>query len=313
MSDKQELKSSLEQLSQGLVEAFTPTLRLLADAVLFAPISLSSENEEEGIELVKLVTVFDTGRRYVPVFTEESGFNEWSNEKYQMLSLCGADLALSLPPSTHILVNPDEEHSVEFTAPEVEQLAHLDEVEEEISKTADVDELLEDITDILARFPGVEEGYFVESVEGETRGIVGLLTNGLNIEERFLLVCKIAELSRNEFGASSALDVFDDLHDENSSSWELFKAYTPFYEKVDNRKKELPEIEAVKLIDTIEAIPEDGYLDQEFSIPDPKDLEPEDIVELTDQVEIEASSESVDKLAFPKKRGFLGALFRGRR
>ena len=59
--------------------------------------------------------------------------------------------------------------------------------------------------------------------------MLGIILESMHSEERFLMIEGIAEIARKHFGEAGAIEVFDDLAEKNSSSWDLFSAERPFY------------------------------------------------------------------------------------
>ncbi|MCB0322227.1 MAG: enhanced serine sensitivity protein SseB C-terminal domain-containing protein [Bdellovibrionales bacterium] len=123
----------------------------------------------------------------------------------------------------------DPEDGLEFpaelfaTATEQDETLPLADAQSETDQEA----LLEELTQVLRRYPEVQEAYFQEN--SSEQAVLGLLSVELEPERRFLLIDQIAELSREYYGAAGAIEVYDDLELQSSHSWELFNAITPFY------------------------------------------------------------------------------------
>ena len=101
------------------------------------------------------------------------------------------------------------------------------------------------IATIVKMYPAVAEAYFLGSEGSHYGGLLGLLISGANTpesnkpgsnktaiwdtEQRFSLVEAIAELARELYGYAGAIEVYDDLANESSRSWDLFKSQQLFY------------------------------------------------------------------------------------
>lgn len=215
----------------------------------------------------------------VPVFTTEELFFEWTDGTHQCLSLSGADLILSLAENIGIVIDLKNVDCQYVTPHEVAELrSNLLGVTEEPApsqafKTQAVSEdpmstqsqsqswieewpkaparetnaetyqdLLSDLVSLLAEYPEVLEAFFLSSKDNsgvESEGILGLLNESLSTDRRFLLMARIAEVSRKHFGTVGALGVYDDLGNKNSSSWELFKTLAPFFVRNETKKDTL--------------------------------------------------------------------------
>ncbi|MCB0360556.1 MAG: hypothetical protein KDD44_12995, partial [Bdellovibrionales bacterium] len=87
---------------------------------------------------------------------------------------------------------------------------------------------------LVRGFPEIAEAYYLNAEHEHAEGVLGLLTYGMSSERRFQLIADVAELSRNVFGEAGAIEVYDDLHEPQSGSWELFQMLVPFYSASDN-------------------------------------------------------------------------------
>ncbi len=100
-------------------------------------------------------------------------------------------------------------------------------------------EIEERVRRTLLSYPAVVEAYYLGADEDGFGGLLGLLVSSdvegadWNTEQRFSLVEDVAEASRELFGYAGAIEVYDDLANESSRSWDLFKSHKLFYRKED--------------------------------------------------------------------------------
>ncbi len=104
--------------------------------------------------------------------------------------------------------------------------------------SANPEEIKQSLKTILEKYPEIVEAYYIHNVSGTTA--VGLVSENLLLESRFNLIEEVANISREFFGEAGLIEVFDDLASYSSSSWELFKTETPFYEKQKINKTSIP-------------------------------------------------------------------------
>jgi len=93
--------------------------------------------------------------------------------------------------------------------------------------------LEKDLSEILDSFNSVSEAYILEHNSPHSEIILGLLAKNGTGDERFRVIESVALLSKQIFGYAGAIEVYDDLHDTHSSSWDLFKMIPPFFTKQD--------------------------------------------------------------------------------
>ena len=278
MGDDAVLESLLHRVREGDAQSELALLGHLAAATVFVP---AFEVQDDSItSKVKVATFAQDRRRLIPAFTDRVSFEVWAAARYECFPIIGANLALSLPEGTWIVLNPGQPGMLELAPALVTQIPEapepdpsvpipdesdhrariqqpseytdlldeglspyefviqddadggLDELSEFTARPDALENLNERICSICATFPEVEEAYLQCDPIGETcQCVVGLLTSGLDAERRFLLIDKIAELSRELLGSAGALEVYDDLDVKTSRSWELFNALSPIYEK----------------------------------------------------------------------------------
>ena len=92
-----------------------------------------------------------------------------------------------------------------------------------------VAEVTSELRQVLVNFAEVQEAYYQEVDSDHTHAVIGLLSNRVTAEKRFHLIDDIAEISRKYYGVAGAIEVYDDLDNTTSASWDLFKAIAPFY------------------------------------------------------------------------------------
>lgn len=111
----------LEAVARGDVEQLDTLLQLLIDALVFLP------NREEDSKQVRLSVPVVTlpGRTLVPVFTTKELFSDWAGGFYGCLNLPGADIAMSIPDDTWIIVNPGSASEIELSPEEICKLVRL--------------------------------------------------------------------------------------------------------------------------------------------------------------------------------------------
>lgn len=259
----------LGRVACGERELLPTLLSRLAEQVVYAPFSIIVDvGDGLGTQKAKTITLSDNGLRSIPAFTSEEFLNEWAGETaYECLPFSGADLALIVPSGTGITFNPGRRDAVRLSPVEVQQLASIEPTllcepeqrEGELPTAEDLasDEILvadeviadagqdlpsraqeaapldlvilRDLTELLAQYPEVKEAYFLETHEEYSEAILGLLTDGLSVERRFVIITEIGEIARAYYGYAGAIECYTDLHAPHTSSWELFKLLNPFY------------------------------------------------------------------------------------
>lgn len=104
--------------------------------------------------------------------------------------------------------------------------------------SADAEEIKQSLKEALEKYNQIVEAYYIHNDSGTTA--LGLVSENLTLENRFNLIEEVANISREFFGEAGLIEVFDDLASYSSSSWELFKTITPFYEKQKVNKSSVP-------------------------------------------------------------------------
>jgi len=125
--DERVVDAYLENIAGGQTEYLSDLLLQLSDEILFTPVlSISNPDNAAGANVIKVATFSSAGRRIVPTFTSEENFIEWSAGKHQCFSVAGADLAISLPPNTWLVINPGKPASCELSPEQVAVVAASD-------------------------------------------------------------------------------------------------------------------------------------------------------------------------------------------
>lgn len=254
----------VKEALKGGGEARLMLLREFANQMAVLPVvSYSSESDGPERKKISVATTMIAGRRQVPVFTSEDCFFAWTDGTHQCFSLLGADIAMTLPPESYLLINPGQRYSIELTPDEVRQVAdnNFPVIETKVASALNVEddsaavneepvenniieikqtereslsipgreEVISALNKLFEEFKSISEAYFVETGGRYNGPVLGLLTKNLNTEGRFLIIEKIADLSRRLYHEAGAIEVYDDLHSASSSSWELFNAEEPIY------------------------------------------------------------------------------------
>lgn len=229
------LNSLLAEIAEGAESSRPQFLSALAGHILVVPVMKAASNEqiEKSLEVVKVPTFTARERNLMPAFTDVALFEQWSQGRYDSVTLMGIDISLVMPPATWLVINPGSETSTQISP---EELSTLDAASrDDATSVGDgerdgVRNLAEsDLRSCFARYPEIEEAYLEPSPSGSGEAVVGLMCSDLKPDRRFMLMAEIAEISRNAFGLAGAIEVFDDLHAEGSRSWDLFKGHSPFY------------------------------------------------------------------------------------
>lgn len=120
----------------------------------------------------------------------------------------------------------------------------LDEFSEKIKSRFDISNLEEELRSLFPSFQRIEEAYLLEHSSPHSELVLGLLIKDWIEDERFRIIESIAMISKQIFGYAGAIEVYDDLYDSHSNSWDLFKMISPFYvnEKISTSLAEKIEV-----------------------------------------------------------------------
>lgn len=227
-------------------------LSVIAENTIYVP------GIEEN-EAIRVATFSHEGKEIVPSFSTEENYESWGDNSYNCLPVFGADLAITLPTNVFLLIDPGKESYVELTPEDLDKLSVIASDKYEDVELNDDNKMLKQAIDdggsfatkdsiaklkatgiekageqlkmIFVDLFKIDEAYIVP-VSGQEPGIVlGILTSKQGEQKRFEMIEEIAKISRSCFGRSGAIEVYDDLAEEDSNSWELFKHVTPFYVK----------------------------------------------------------------------------------
>lgn len=261
-----ELEQYLTKFSLADGYRFNVLSSLFSRHVLFTPIVSSIDlGDQRQTKKFRVVTFYQGRQCLIPTFTSEDFFESWNATRYDCLCVVGGDLLLTLPSKTYLLVNPETPDAVELSPEDITRLVMLDSENQEGKETglqnrnktrektdfsrvvselspsgnASVffhgevgklaSQVLVDLVLIFKRYPEIQEAYASDSDQGGRGMVLGLLTTPFFPERRFLLITEIAELSRQHYGLAGAIEVYDDLDEPYSNSWELFNTLAPFY------------------------------------------------------------------------------------
>lgn len=113
----------------------------------------------------------------------------------------------------------------------------IDELSAKAHARFDISKLERELINIVSSYSGVEEAYLLEHASPHSELILGLLVKDWVEDERFRIVESVAIVSKDMFGYAGAIEVYDDLNDTHSSSWDLFKMIPPFYTRETNAEE----------------------------------------------------------------------------
>ncbi len=265
------LEDFLKKIAHGDREHVDFALSLLSSDLLITPVTYEEVGANKQTKKIRVVTFFENDKKIIPTFTTEDYLFEWAGSKYQSFSLPGADLSLSLPADAYLRINPGTDHAVELTPEEVKRLSQAAPVslqtpappKEEIAPQETVvaspsspstvkvektkDQLLGDLRFLLERYSEVTKAYFVAMQREHSEAVIGLVTERMSPERRFLLMADVAEVSRIYFGTAGAMDVYDNVDFKSLNARNIFDNLEPFYERKETRikKKDSPLREAL--------------------------------------------------------------------
>lgn len=237
------LDTYAEQITKGSEVRMRSLVSLLGNQLLFTPANESFDvPDSEGKRTVRVVSIEIMGRKVVPTFSERALFDLWNSEdgeSHECLEVSGGDLALAMPDDAGLLLNPGHKHEVFFEPQDVRELAVSpddaeslpDGVEDRVDpeRAECLQRLFLDLTLLLQNTKEVAEAYYLDTEASEIEGSLGLFTDALEEDVRFSLMQQLGKLSKEHFGAAGALDIYTDLSQRSSYSWELFSPLTPFY------------------------------------------------------------------------------------
>ncbi len=173
--------------------------KLLKEAVLYVPLSRAARGTDE--QKVSVITIEEDGARYVPAFISEGHFFSSDYSKYETFSVVGEDLALVLPDSTGIIINPGRVESQKFDT--------LDFSESFVESHTQDDEIISQLVPLCLQFPEIRQAYLENINDGFVKYLCEISGKRFVGSSRFRFVREVAELSRNRFGFTGAIVVSD--------------------------------------------------------------------------------------------------------
>ena len=124
MGNEKVVESFLEKIAAGQTEYLSDLLRHLADEILYTPaVCIENTGDPKGTNKIRVAMFSSEGRSIVPTFSSEEYFVDWSDGKHQCFSVSGADLALSLPGNTWLVLNPGYANDLELSPEQVSAIA----------------------------------------------------------------------------------------------------------------------------------------------------------------------------------------------
>jgi len=101
-------------------------------------------------------------------------------------------------------------------------------------KAFDISNLEDRLSSVCTKYPSIEEVYALQHSSEHSECVIGVLNDTWDSEDRFSFIEEVAEVSQEIYGYAGAIEVYDDLNDTHSSSWDFFKMMPPFYTKEMN-------------------------------------------------------------------------------
>ncbi len=84
---------------------------------------------------------------------------------------------------------------------------------------------------LVRGFDAIQEAYSITQKTAHSEWVLGVLAEPWGSDDRFRLIESVARISQEFYGYAGAIEVYDDLNDTHSKSWELFKMIPPFYSR----------------------------------------------------------------------------------
>ncbi len=124
MSTDVAIDGYLEKVASGQTELLPDLLRHLGSEMLYTPVTeIENVGDSRGTNRIKVATLSFEDHSAVPSFTSDEHFLEWSDGKHQCFSVSAADLAMSLPQNSWLMLNPGLSSALELSPEEVSLLA----------------------------------------------------------------------------------------------------------------------------------------------------------------------------------------------
>ena len=283
MDSSEYLELSLAEIRQGDIRFKDVLTVFFQNSLLFIPIRQKTDFAESSKILP--ARFLDGDREVIPVFTSQERLEEWSTE-FQSILVYGSDLVMMIDSELSLSLDPTEEMNsgFQFLPTDISRMQSESEIDLHLAED-DFRELVGNsglgrglkglttrLADILAGFPEVKESFLeevrrIDPKDGPiSEAILGILSQEMVSDRRFRLISQIASLSKDVFGDSGAILVYDDLAKSKSKSWELFNTKTPFY--VNDNSDLPPEIVSTSEVDRYEG---PVYVTVESDQPSPKE------------------------------------------
>ena len=232
------LEQLLSLLSNSSAQQIRSALAELANRNVVVPvIRFKNLNDPKGTRRIQVVQDVVDGQRQVHVFSTEELLLSWAGESlYQCFSVAAGDLALTLPEDTQLIFDSNTSHRLVIN-PELVKVLAWGEVQDSPPSVSDEAVVAQTsvtldsaISKILSRYDSIKEGYLVDETVAESgRLILGLLSFEMPPEARFALIEEIATLSKSIYGEAGAIEVYDDLANKSTRTWDMFQSFSPFY------------------------------------------------------------------------------------
>jgi hypothetical protein len=127
--NKNILHSLLKKYADGDVSVVDSVIPKLADRLVVLPTVTTSTNQENGQIKVSVVTLKESNRSVIPVFTTMALLKDWLAKMEingEGLSMSGVDVALSLGTHRWLMVDPGTDYWCEFEPDIVRQIAEFE-------------------------------------------------------------------------------------------------------------------------------------------------------------------------------------------
>ncbi|MBP9839280.1 MAG: hypothetical protein KBC84_11300 [Proteobacteria bacterium] len=218
------------------------TLPRNAKLVIDKSSTIIAELEGEDIGVLSGLNLNPSWLKESPTeeIVDESNYNEEISEQVEHRNL---DFMNQLIDENKIVASNSDTYFVPKSLDMENKINIFDTKQEELVdfstnvevETSEIKSILENL---FLQFPEIEEAYIIDHKNQSIA--LGILSEEMSLESRFNLVEEIANISREFFGEAGSIEVYDDLSASTSTSWELFRSYTPFYEKKSDDKFNIP-------------------------------------------------------------------------
>ncbi len=147
----------LDRFAEGKSHDIGLLLDILAEELIFVPVfSWTNNTDRRGTQKVKVVTLVEEGRHFIPIFTSEDYFLTWSRERFHCLPLACGDLIVSLPIHIGLQLNLGSNTSLELTPDDLEPWKEL-EIEDQYSYTSSLGHSYRTEDNVIYLYPHKDE------------------------------------------------------------------------------------------------------------------------------------------------------------